>query len=394
MISREPTLSSILEHMESPTSRSENMLYLRPINPEMFSQLQNEADIITQLYLNRHDESYRLRLERATQPNGDTSHKAILESIEGRVSKTDQLRSYETEISQEAFDFYLRQPTYPHLEKQRYQVGPGVTIDWINENDSLLKIDVTAHVPTAIDLSPDRYEYSDTPLFDDEFRARQSTGNDELFTYQQELQADKIAAEIARHQLDRNPYTFVTIAGRSGSGKSTIREKIKQELAFLLPNASIAELSTDDYHRGLTRLTEYNLVANGSKKPWDDWDTRIVYDVDLARIEIAELMKHGRGTPIPKRAYDFGKQEPVKSTEYIEPAQIIILDGLYAGDIVFGDIAHLRYEVPTGIATSIWRRLDRDFKTGRATGDNVNSPEKILKYMIERAEPAYQAQNR
>ncbi len=392
MTTREHIYRNTLEHMESPEFNTENLLTLRPIHPEMFAHLRDRAAHVTQLYLNHQDESCRLKLESTEHPNGATSHKAILESINTYTNDRDYSKSFETEITQEAFDFYLHQPTYPRLDKQRYQVSSGVAIDWIDDNDPLLIIDVTAHIPDIINLSPELYEHVDSPLFDDEFRARRSIDDAELFTHPSELSAEKIAAEITQHQQSGNTYTFVTIGGRSGSGKSTMRQAIIEEITYLLPDTPLVEVSTDDYHRGLTWLTEYNRTINKSNQPWDDWDTRIVYNIDLARREIEQLMQGEHSSPIAKRAYNFAAQEPADITEHMQPAPIIILDGLHAGDPAFDDIAHLRYEVPTGVATSIWRRLDRDFTTGRSIGDNVSSPEKLLRYMVERAEPAYQAQ--
>lgn len=392
MTTREPVPLDTVEYLNSLEMRNETTLTFLPIHPEMFSQLKHEADTITQLYLSHPGESYRLKLEETVASDGHTGYTATLEDFNTPQDDTDTLPLIETEITKEAFDFYSQQSRYSSHQKQRYQVSPGVAVDWLGAGDPVLKIDKTAHVPDMIQLTPDLYEFTDSPLLNDEARAH--AANQEVFLPPEIPSPLTIARSISEHQAS-NPYTVITITGRSGSGKSTIKQDIIDELAFLSTEPlSIVELSTDNYHRGLTWLTAYNRTVNQSNKPWDDWDTRIVYDIDAARGEISELLKGAEAKPIRKRAYDFSAQEPAKLTELVEPGSIIILEGLHAGDRVFEDVAHIRYEMPTDIATSIGRRLQRDFTTGRATGDNVSSPDKLLRYMVERAEPAYQTQER
>lgn len=394
MIAREPAPTRTLEQLESPERRDEDMLKFRCLYPEMFAELQYCADTITQVYLNHPDEPYQLKLEEISQSDGTITYRAVLDGMSEFT--TEPIHQHvETDITEEAYKFYSEQAKYPQLRKQRYEMSPGVIVDWYGEQDVVLKIDIAANVPDVLQFSQDLYEHVDSPLFDDEPRAeaqynylRKSPAD--MLAPLAKLHPKTVAADIAQHQ-QTHLYTFITVTGRSGSGKTEIRTGIKKELAEFRTDASFAELSTDDYHRGLTWLTEYNRTVNGSKEPWDDWDSRVVYDVEKAREEIAELL---RGESISQRAYDFDNQEPVEKAEQIQPAKIIILEGLHAGDPVFADIADFRYEIPTGVATATGRRLLRDFRTGRASGDNVNTPENLLRYMIERAEPAYQGQKR
>jgi len=401
MSTTDPIPNSALEYLDLFEARSEHMLNFQPVNPESFADLQEGATSVTQLYLNYADEPYQLRLEQAIQANGESSHIAALEGTDEYGLR----QVINTEISQEAFAYYSSQSHYPRIKKQQLKISDGVTINWYAPDDVRLRINTTINDPSEFSLpSNASYECVASPLLNDELFAHRSLDRNERLVAPRALSPEGIAFEIELHQQEFEgsdaPCTFVTLAGRSGSGKSWLGEDVERALKDRINGVSIATLSTDNYHRGVTWLTRYNSEVNGSDEPWDDWDTSIVYDLALARKDIEELLKAKTDEsqedkePITKRYYDFDTQEPVKTDEIIRPAQVIILDGIHAANPLFGDIAHFRYEVPTPIATSIWRRVSRDLQTGRANGDNVNSPEKILRYMIERAEPAYQAQER
>ena len=169
----------------------------------------------------------------------------------------------------------------------------------------------------------------------------------------------------------------VHIGGRSGSGKTTIVGTVQKELESL--GLSSAVMSTDDYHRGSTWLTEYN---NG--EAWTHWDDPIVYDTKAMAIDLANLTS---GKAIYQRKIDWTVVEP-HYPAVIQPVDVIIIEGIYtlSPDVTGKD--DLRYEMTTPLATCIGRRLLRDFKER----PNLADPVKNLGYMLNEAEPAYRKQ--
>jgi uridine kinase len=140
-------------------------------------------------------------------------------------------------------------------------------------------------------------------------------------------------------------------------------------------------ISTDDYHRGKAWLES----TYGA--PWTNWDAPEVYDTRLLNYD---LWQFSQGLAIDARRFDFAQEESVIEGR-IEPCELLLVEGIYAGSPDLEDRRHLHIAIPTPLATSIGRRLARDQQEGRLNA-SLADPKAILRYQLEVAEPMYQQQ--
>ncbi len=194
-----------------------------------------------------------------------------------------------------------------------------------------------------------------------------------------ELDHHNIVAET-KAILEDEPF-IIGITGRSGSGKSTLAKKIEDE--YKDDGFRVTVLSTDDYNRGKQEIAKLTGVdhENGEKINWDE---HTVYDIDALHWDLqrAKIWIPTLG----KREFDFASLETVIDREtFIEPAEIMIVEGIMANSPILREDIDKHYEIPTPLATCIGRRVMRD-----TTGRKVSwTAEEILRYQIEVAEPEY-----
>lgn len=191
-----------------------------------------------------------------------------------------------------------------------------------------------------------------------------------------------IEEELADATLERLTETPIAlfITGRSGSGKTTLAEKVMG----ILHERGISSLvlSTDDYNRGKKEIaTILGHDANAN------WDAHYVYNTARMAEHIEQLKS---GLPIPRHSFNFVTSEPHELIEgdVIEPAQVIIVEGIMANSPNLKLVTDLSYLVPTPLATCIGRRVLRDIRKKRA-GAIGRDPKRILQYQLEIAEPEY-----
>lgn len=371
---------------QTPYSETERKLL--PVFPEQLRPWQETAQPIEQMYLSHPSEEFSLRLRKSFDANGELLYSATLKD---RGEQTDDgLRRLEisTQITKECYEFYRSKEIYPVLRKLRASPMPSVDIDFYEDGHSQIEFEhpksadifLAQHHLELVDVTGDR-------VADNEWRAhmdyrRKSRGQEALVPLANPT-FEELASQASR-SYEAQGHASLTIAGRSGSGKSTIIQQIKERLGNLHPDVPVITLSTDDYHRGKTWLDQYN---NG--KPWADWDAEIVYNVGDLKLDIATLRS---GKSIPQRYFNFGTQEP-EIIGTVTPAPIVIVEGLYAGSPLLDDTVSLRSTLTTPLATCVGRRLVRDAATGRMEGESLGSPEMLLRYMLENAEPSYLAQS-
>lgn len=359
-----------------------------PLFPEQLAMWREQSLPIEQLYLSHPSEVFSLRLRESFTRDGEALYTATLKDTGEKTSEGLQRLEVETEITAETYRLYRANENYPVLQKLRTSPVKNIDIDFYSNGDITLEsehpISLTSFLgkyPAALD------ERTGDRSVDNEHRAhfeyrKSHNGEETLRPFEQADVALGLARDIYGHHIN-NKLVVATIHGRSGSGKSTLVREIAHELEGTIPR--IITLSTDDYHVGKTFLEAHN---NG--QPWQDWDAEIVYDLDLLA---ADLEKLRNGEAIATRRFNFITEEP-EITGVIEPTHertLILLEGIYAGSSKFENAAHVRHEVQTPLATSIGRRLARDF-SGERVNDSLASPEVVLRYMLENAEPAYQAQ--
>ncbi len=151
---------------------------------------------------------------------------------------------------------------------------------------------------------------------------------------------------------------FIGITGGSGSGKTTIVNKIFSEV----PERSIAIIEQDSYYKDQSNLTyEERCKTN--------YDHPLAFDTDLL-IEHIELLKNGQA--IEKPLYDYGIHNRKKETLFVEPKEIIIIEGLLVFyDERIRDLLDIKIFVDTDADIRLIRRIVRDINERSRTVDSV-----------------------
>lgn len=357
--------------------REQKFIPLFPGRLEHYRQLSYP---IEQFYLSHPSELFSLRFREALLPDGTLTYEATLKD-NGTVYR-DGIDRLEVTIpvSAELYQYYQSAQT-PVLRKLRAEPIPGVVIDFYEDGSCQVESEDPLAWRTFLDTEPDQFiEITGDRQGSNEWRAhlsfRRAHDGKETLCPEEDLHISDIVTDIlnARHN---GQCIHVHIGGRSGSGKSTIVNQLRSALTE--HELQSAVLSTDDYHRGATALAAYN-----GGEPWTHWDDPLVYDTGAMAIDLAHLRS---GHAIYRRSIDWTIVEPT-FTELIMPADVIIIEGIYARSPDITSEGELDYEMTTSLATCIGRRLLRDMLERPQFAD----PRESLEYMLREAEPAYRAQ--
>ncbi len=151
---------------------------------------------------------------------------------------------------------------------------------------------------------------------------------------------------------------FIGITGGSGSGKTTIVNKIFSEV----PERSIAIIEQDAYYKDQSHLSyEERCKTN--------YDHPFAFDTDLL-IEHIQSLKNGQA--IKKPLYDYEVHNRKKEIELIEPKEIIIIEGLLVFyDERIRDLLDIKIFVDTDADLRLIRRIIRDINERARTVDSV-----------------------
>jgi len=107
---------------------------------------------------------------------------------------------------------------------------------------------------------------------------------------------------------------IIGIAGGTGSGKSTVARRVADSLA----GAQVAFIDMDAYYRDHRHLS----LEERRRVNWDHPDA---FDLALLGEHLQTL---SRGEAIDKPVYDFVKHSRAPETVRIEPADVIVIDGI------------------------------------------------------------------
>ena len=151
---------------------------------------------------------------------------------------------------------------------------------------------------------------------------------------------------------------FIGVCGGSGSGKTTIVNRINSEV----PEKSIAIMEHDAYYKDQSSMTyEQRCKTN--------YDHPFAFDTDLFVEHIKELKK---GKTIQKPIYDYGIHNRKEETIISEPKEIIIVEGL----LIFyeeriRELLDIKIFVDTDADIRILRRIVRDMNERKRSLDSV-----------------------
>ncbi|MCL2173801.1 hypothetical protein FWH58_00655 [Candidatus Saccharibacteria bacterium] len=351
--------------------------------PETLDKLGNryQTQQITQLYLSTPGDEFELRVRRTVLADNTESCTATLKSRPEFDGATIERLEMETEIAKETYEYWSQQGL-PVVEKTRCDYGSGLTVDWIKGIDAPL-IELEARTDCTMEELIRRtlaYEYlrrhcrpADDSAFSENIAHRGLEWSETAPLTVADIINPLINGQI-NPSID-NPY-IIAIAGRSGSGKSTIAHQVQEELENRQISAQI--VCVDDYIKGLAWLQDQL-----GDQPLN-YDLPGFFDTSTCARELSERIE--LGTPLPEHRYNWNTQEPdpVKPVDTLSP--VIILEGIYADSPDLADVVNVLYTVPTGVATCVGRRLARSL-----SGEQLGGlpPEDQLRYYLTSAEPTY-----
>ena len=140
----------------------------------------------------------------------------------------------------------------------------------------------------------------------------------------------------------------IGIAGGTGSGKSTVAHRVAEALRA---TSSVAFIDMDAYYRNFAHLP----MEERRRVNWDHPDA---LDIDLLVEHLAAL---AAGRAIDKPIYDFVKHLRVPETARVEPAGVVVVDGiLLFADARVRELCEVKVFVDADADVRLIRRIRRD----------------------------------
>lgn len=165
---------------------------------------------------------------------------------------------------------------------------------------------------------------------------------------------------------------LIVIAGGSASGKTTVVNKIINELN----SKNVTVIKHDDYYKDLSHLP----IEERAKVNFDHPHS---LDSDLFVSQLKTLLD---GKSIEKPTYDFVCHNRSKITETINPTKVIVTEGiLVLEDERVRDLADIKIFVESDDDIRFIRRLVRDTK------ERGRSIESVINQYLNTVKPMYYA---
>jgi uridine kinase len=148
--------------------------------------------------------------------------------------------------------------------------------------------------------------------------------------------------------VQRTPRPLIIgIAGGSGSGKSTVARRIADGLG----GAQVAFIDMDAYYRDHSHLSL-------DERRHINWDHPDAFELGLLSRHLHAL---ARGEAVEKPVYDFVEHRRAFMTVRVEPADVIVIDGiLLLVDPDVRDACDVKVFVDTDADIRLIRRIRRD----------------------------------
>ncbi|HBK5939044.1 TPA: uridine kinase [Staphylococcus pseudintermedius] len=152
--------------------------------------------------------------------------------------------------------------------------------------------------------------------------------------------------------------TIIGIAGGSGSGKTSVTNKIMNNLE----GHSVALIEQDYYYKDQSHLTfEQRLKTN--------YDHPFAFDNDLL-IQNLKSLQSGQSVEVP--SYDYTNHTRSDKTIAFQPKDVIIVEGIFAlENEELRNMMDVKIYVDTDADLRILRRLVRDTKERGRTMESV-----------------------
>lgn len=365
---------------------------LTPTDPALLEKLfRAEAQPIEQVYLSTPHDEFSLRVRAHHTPEGiayTSTQKTRGEIVQDALQRGE----VETEIAAEAFNYY-KERGLPSVSKYRAQVMEGVHVDFYDDKDEPIVVEVEHKDPeirayllkVMQDMAGNSLvDRSDDPTLTNEamaFKNHEHTKAPESL----DVFSERVLAEMVAHYVSGKQQVVAGLTGMSGSGKTTVTKAVQDRIVELYgEQMKPIVISTDDYHFGKKKLEE----LYGA--PYTAWDAPETYNT----AELAfDLQRLAEGFPLVKRHFSFQTEEPEFEEEVFPASPFVIIEGLYAGSKDLKGVRDLHFELPTGMATSVGRDVRRLVIDGRANRA-FPTPQSRLRHQIEVALPTYLEQQK
>jgi uridine kinase len=167
-----------------------------------------------------------------------------------------------------------------------------------------------------------------------------------------------------------NSTIIIGIAGGTGSGKTTLVNKLKETLGD-----EVLTLTHDDYYKANSHLPlEERALLN--------YDHPNAFDTEML---VNDLIKLKDGQSIEKPCYDFSRHTRAEETSIEEPTKVIIVEGILIFEHVeLRKLFDIKVFVDTDADVRFIRRLLRDVKErGRELDSVINQYLNTVKIMHE-----------
>lgn len=163
----------------------------------------------------------------------------------------------------------------------------------------------------------------------------------------------------------------IGVAGGSGSGKTTVSRRIRESVNV----TNIAYLEHDNYYRDQSHLTPEQRVLTNYDHP-DSLETELL---------VAHVRALQAGLPIDMPLYDFAIHSRSTATRRIEPARIILVEGiLIFAEKDLRELMDIRIFVDTDADIRFIRRLRRDM------GERDRSLDSVVQQYMATVRPMHQ----
>ena len=152
---------------------------------------------------------------------------------------------------------------------------------------------------------------------------------------------------------------LIGIAGGTASGKSSIANMLANDFR---DTNSVRIIREDDYYKDQSNLTY-------EERTKTNYDHPFAFDFDLMHKQLLELIDL---KTIQKPTYDYTIHNRSDVIETIEPADVIILEGLFAlYNPSIRELEDIKIFVDTPADVRFIRRLKRDISERKRTMENV-----------------------
>ena len=170
---------------------------------------------------------------------------------------------------------------------------------------------------------------------------------------------------------------LIGIAGGSGSGKTTVTNKILEHL----DSSRVVVIQHDSYYKDLSQFGGLSPDKVNFDHP-DSLETSL----------LIENIRHLReGKPVDQPIYNFTTHRRMKERLHIEPKEIMIVDGiLIFAERTLRELMDIRIFVDTDADERLIRRIRRDLlERGRSVDSVMNQYSSTVKPMhLEFVEPS------